>query len=92
MGPLPTDPGKHFAMELLDTQVFFGERSGIGPFVGDVLESWTFSVKVKTLELPYDEEIRLAVTGWSGTRWGLPATEGAIGFDGVKSNSWVVVY
>ena len=40
MGPLPTDPGKHFAMELLDTQVFFGERSGIGPFVADVLESW----------------------------------------------------
>ena len=29
--------------------------------------------KVKTLELPYDEEIRLAVTGWSGTRWELPS-------------------
>ena len=23
---------------------------------------------MKTLELPYDEEVRLAVTGWSGTR------------------------
>ena len=29
--------------------------------------------KVKTLELPYDEEIRLAVTGWSGTRQELPS-------------------
>ena len=29
--------------------------------------------KVKTLELPYDEEIRLAVTGWSGTRWESPS-------------------
>lgn len=31
---------------------------------------------MKTLELPYDEEIRLAVTGWSGTRRELPSWDG----------------
>ena len=40
-GTLQTDPGtQEVAIELLDTQGFFGVRTSVGPTVGDFLESW----------------------------------------------------
>lgn len=91
-GTLPTDPLSTCHRAIRYSGFL---RGNVQEYVRSLEMAWRVgfcSVQVKTLELPYDEEIRLAVTGWSGTRWGLPATEGAIGFDGVKSNSWVVVY
>eukprot|EP00930_Biecheleria_cincta_P027556 TRINITY_DN19334_c0_g1_i1.p1 TRINITY_DN19334_c0_g1~~TRINITY_DN19334_c0_g1_i1.p1 ORF type:complete len:4939 (-),score=993.22 TRINITY_DN19334_c0_g1_i1:298-13221(-) len=60
------------------------DRKKVSFSVGSKKESLQ---EVKVLELPYDEEVKLAVTGWSGTRVRLEAPQKWMGGEGSDSDS-----